>query len=334
MPKTFANPTYDTAFKRLFGNVHHADLTKQFLNTILHRSSDNLITDITFVNTEKTPRFHREKKTYIDIQCKDTLGNEFIIEMQSCKEDHFEKRVQYYVAHGLSRQLEATHLYPELKPVIFIGVLGFNLLENSDKKDTSSQVISHHLITNQATGLQDLNLMEFHFIELPKFKKTEDQLETEIDRWLYFFKKAAQLDEIPQSCAQSATIKEAFDIMERANWDRKTWEVYEEERKLQIYFATQDYAEQQRKEAMKLLELELEQAQQKATQAQQKVTQAEQQAMQAEQKATQAEQKATQEKELIAMNAFKNGIDVALIATITGLSIEEILLLEQQHKKS
>ncbi len=62
MPKTFANPTYDTAFKRLFGNSHHADLTKNFLNTILNRTSENLISDIIFVNTEKTPRFNREKK--------------------------------------------------------------------------------------------------------------------------------------------------------------------------------------------------------------------------------------------------------------------------------
>ena len=270
MPKMFANPTYDIAFKRLFGNANHANLTKSFLNTVLNRKNEHLIEEITFVNTEKTPRFHQEKKTYIDIQCKDKAGHEFIIEMQSTKEDSFEKRAQYYVAHGLSRQLENRGFYTGLKPVIFVGVLGFNLLD-SDKK--SSAVITQHLITNQSTQKQDLDLMEFHFIELPKFKKTEKELVTEADRWFYFLKEATELDEIPQSCAQSADVKEAFEIMERANWDAKTWGMYEEERKLQIYFATQEYEQQLKQQENKKIEAaqKVLEAAQKALEASQKV---------------------------------------------------------------
>jgi len=349
MPKTFANPTYDTAFKRLFGNIHHANLTKDFLNTILNRTSENLITDITFVNTEKTPRFNREKKTYIDIQCIDAAGNEFIIEMQSSKEDYFAQRVQYYVAHGLSRQLEKTNLYIQLKPVIFIGVLGFNLFESSGKKDVASPVITHHFITNQLTQEQDLDLMEFHFIELLKFKKTETQLETEVDRWLYFLKKAGQLDDIPTSCAQSAPIKEAFDLMERANWNVDDWRIYEEERKLQMYFATQDYAAQEKKDKIEQLEFKIKQENEKLIEKneklikeKEKLIQKQQQAVEEKEKAIQekqqaveeveqqAQEKVMQEKIHTALNFLRMGLAIEQISQGTGLTVEQIEKLTMQ----
>ncbi len=257
MPMMFADPTYDTAFKRLFGDKGHPDLTKSFLNAVLDRKNGYLIDKIIFTNTEKTPRFQQEKKTYIDIQCTDQAGNEFIIEiqidlrrdeMQSAKEDFFKKRAQYYVAHEISRQLNKKGFYANLTPVIFIGVLDFNAFDSDEKNPAA---ITHHLIINQATQKQDLNLMEFHFVELPKFTKTETELTTEIDRWLYFFKKASELEQIPKACAQSSQVFEAFQIMERATWDKKDWLIYEEERKLQLYFDTQDYAARLRIEESK-----------------------------------------------------------------------------------
>ncbi len=298
----FADPTYDIAFKRLFGDKGHPELTKSFLNAVLNRKDGVLIEEITFTNTEKTPRFQQEKKSYIDIQCKDQAGNEFIIEMQSAREDFFAQRAQYYVAHEVSRQLSKKGLYINLNPVIFIGVLNFNLLA----PQKHSEVISHHLITNQANQQQDLKLMEFHFVELLKFKKTEKELETELDRWLYFLHEARRLDKIPKICAQSPEVKEAFEIMERAQWEEKEWLAYEEERKLQIYFATQEHVEQLRKEKLDKLEQEYKDAQRKFEVA------------------------VLERAEETALKLLRLGVSVEVVVESTGLTIEQVKSLQKK----
>ena len=47
---------------------------------------------------------------------------------------------------------------------------------------------------------QDLKDFSFSFLELPKFKKTQQQLITMTEKWAYFFKHAAETSEaeIPQ----------------------------------------------------------------------------------------------------------------------------------------
>ena len=300
MPLMFADPKYDVSFKRLFGEKQNVKLTINFLNEVLNRQEGHKIKEIIFMGTEKTPRFKKEVKTYIDIQCKDQSDHEFIIEMQSAKEDFFAKRVQYYVAHAVSRQLEKGAYYPDLKPVIFVGVLDFHLFEKSKNKDIGeSSVVTHHVITNQDTHEQTLKLMEFHFVELPKFKKTEAELKTQMDRWLYFLRKAPKLDKIPKACAQSEEVKEAFHVMERSTWERKDWDAYEEERKLQIYYATQEYAQQLRNQKYEEQDRKLEEKTKKL-------------------------EEQTKKLEVVALSLLKKKIEITEIVDLTGLSIEQI----------
>jgi len=66
----------------------------------------------------------------------------------------------------------------------------------------------------------------FTLAELPKFNKSEEALDTIEDKWLYFLKQAKQLKAIP-SIIQEQAIKDAFDIANESNWDKKELEMYE-----------------------------------------------------------------------------------------------------------
>ena len=68
--------------------------------------------------------------------------------------------------------------------------------------------------------------VEFNFIELPKFDKTIDQLETSIDQWTYFIKNAENLSLIPESVKDEG-LKEAYSEADRRNWTKQELEDYE-----------------------------------------------------------------------------------------------------------
>lgn len=217
----FASPTKDSTFKLIFGDKRHHNLTIDFLNSFLDRKVGNLITTITFMNQEQTPRHYLERKSILDIHCKDEAGNQFIIEMQAGRENFFIARALYYAACLLSRQLDKKDFFTDLKQVIIIGILDYTLL------DAHKHAISHHLITDMSTGKQSTNLIELHFVELTKFKKTEDQLESQTDKWIFFLKNAHKLLDIPESCKDSEVITEAFHLMEYNNWNAEQRGQYE-----------------------------------------------------------------------------------------------------------
>lgn len=59
--------------------------------------------------------------------------------------------------------------------------------------------------------------IELVFVELPKFNKLLDQLDTLIDNWLYFIRQADQLKEAPVPMTQVRPIAKAFDLANEAN---------------------------------------------------------------------------------------------------------------------
>lgn len=71
--------------------------------------------------------------------------------------------------------------------------------------------------------LQDFR---FTFVEVPKFLKTEAELHTVEDKWLYFLKHAKRLKAIP-AVIHEAALKEAFEIVNRLNWDEASLELYD-----------------------------------------------------------------------------------------------------------
>ena len=142
---------------------------------------------------------------------------------QRCKKKDlgdFTKRSLYYTSKAYVAQLPKGNDYTRLKKVYFIGILNFNIFDNKN-------YISRHLIINQETNTQDLKDFEFTFIELPKFDKSLDELETILDKWIYFLKHTEELTFIPKEFKDKEEFLEAFEIATQQTWNTKEMEVYE-----------------------------------------------------------------------------------------------------------
>jgi predicted transposase/invertase (TIGR01784 family) len=228
MKFNFLDPKVDIAFKKIFASADHKNLTINFLNNILNLSGSKLIEEITFLETEKQPARLKGKKVYFDIYCIDKQKCHYIIEIQLLNEFNFIPRSEYYVARALALQLNKGKDYQDLLPVVFLGIVNYNLFDDLD--DDQQQVISSYSMRNDITGKRLKNTrMSLHYIELPKFNKTLDQLETTADQWLYFLKHAKNFDTVP---AQLAQLSQAFNILDQLKWSYSDLEEYSKEQEI------------------------------------------------------------------------------------------------------
>jgi predicted transposase/invertase (TIGR01784 family) len=215
----FVNPKNDIAFRRIFGNENKKEILISFLNAVLGLTGDRQIKEIEILNPYQAPKLESLKYTILDIRAKDKREVTFIIEMQVENVAGYKKRFLYYTSKAYSSQIERGEDYPRLNQVIFIGILDFSAFESKD-------YITKHLILNNKTYKQEIEDLEFNFIELPKFKKLEKEVESLVDKWIYFIKNAADLDVIPVN-ADFQEIREAYEEANKLNWTKEELEVYD-----------------------------------------------------------------------------------------------------------
>ncbi len=215
----FVDVRNDIAFKKIFGSENKKGILISFLNSVLNLTGDRAIDDITILNPWQAPDIPSLKETILDIRAVDKRKITFIVEIQIQKRQGFQKRVLYYTSKAYVDQLDKGEDYYNLKQVIFIGIVDFNIFEGSN-------YLTRHLILNTENLRQELKDLEFNFIELPKFTKNENQIESVIDKWIYFIKNAASMQIIPKS-ADFVEIKEAYEIATEMQWDKEELRVYE-----------------------------------------------------------------------------------------------------------
>ncbi len=217
----FADIKNDIAFRKIFGNSAKTEILTSFLNAVLKLEGNKKIVSAKILNPYQLPIVLGAKSSILDVKAIDEKGNEYIVEMQLTDKIGFAKRVVYYSAKSYSAQLGVSEDYYTLKPTIFIGILNFEFLENPN-------YISRHLILDAETHEHKLKDLDFNFIELPKFNKTEAELDTLIDKWVYFIKNAETLTVIPAN-ADDSGLKSAYTEADKHTWSKADLEAYQYE---------------------------------------------------------------------------------------------------------
>jgi predicted transposase/invertase (TIGR01784 family) len=207
----FINPKTDYAFKKIFGSEQSHDILISFLNAILY-DGNIVIKDLEILNPYLAPRIRGVKATYLDVKAHLDNGTTVIIEMQVLNIEGFEKRILYNAAKSYSTQLGVGQDYNLLDPVIALTITDFEMFPEIN------QLISRFIL-KEKDFLIDYPIydIELVFVELPKFDKEVDRLETLADKWLYFLKCARQLDVVPESMNLVPEIKQAFDMANEVN---------------------------------------------------------------------------------------------------------------------
>lgn len=285
----FVDVKNDIAFRKIFGNENRKEALISFLNAILDFHGDQRINQVTILNPYQLPKLKGGKVTIIDVKATDQAGRTYIIEMQVGDLNGFEKRVLYYASKSYSDQIKRADFYRKLRPVIFIGILDFNYTENK-------KYISRSQVRDIETGEQTIKDMEFNFIELRKFTKKLEALETLTEKWIYFIKNAENLDVVPDNIHDKG-LKSAYEEANIQTWTQEELNAY-------------DYAFMREEDERARLD--------KAK-------------MQAEMKGEKRGEKRKEEESVIGF--YDNGVSIAIIATSLKISEDKVVHILKKHKK-
>ena len=226
----FINPKTHFAFKKIFGDEQNKEILISFLNAILYQGN-SAIESLEILNPYQSPKIRGVKDTYLDIRAK--LNNEqtVIIKMQVLNVEGFEKRILYNAAKAYSIQLDTGVDYTLLNPVIALTITDFEMFPHLDK------VISRFVLKERDYLVDYLIYdIELVFVELPKFGKKLEELETLTDKWIYFLKNAKSLEVVPEQMGEVQAIKKAFEVANRADLTREELEDLEHQ---EIYIQDQ-----------------------------------------------------------------------------------------------
>ena len=190
MKAKYIDPFTDFGFKKIFGEESSKPLLIDFLNNLLPESH---IVTLSLKDKEQQGKSEEERKAVYDIYCENDKGEKIIIELQKVKQNFFKDRTIYYSTFPIQEQAEKGEWNYELKSVFCVGILDFKFDEDYLSKGEvihTVQLKDHH---NQVF----YDKLKFIYLEMPHFNKTENELETRLDKWLYFIKHLEDFQIIP-----------------------------------------------------------------------------------------------------------------------------------------
>jgi predicted transposase/invertase (TIGR01784 family) len=223
LQEKYVNPFTDFGFKKLFGEEPNKDLLLDFLNELL-KDEQGQIVSITYLRSEQLGDTSLDRKAIFDLYCENERGEKFIVELQKTKQKYFKDRTLYYATFPIREQAKLAEWDFELKAVYTIAILDF--VFDEDKNDLSKfryDVKLQDIDTNKIF----YDKLTFIYLEMPKFTKTIDELETRFDKWLYIIRNLTKMDQIPE-ILQEKIFKKLFKAAEIAKFTPSQVSSYEQ----------------------------------------------------------------------------------------------------------
>ena len=223
----YINPYTDFGFKKLFGTEMNKDLLMSFLNALFNNSA-NEIEDIQYLNSENLGDGYGDRRSVFDVYCMTKDGSRFIVEMQKAEQEYFKDRSVYYATTPIRQQAVKGKWDYHLENVYTIGILNFVFPDGEYPDDSYRHEIKLKDVEDNHVFYDKLT---FIYLEMPKFNKTEDELGTLFDKWMFVLQNLYRLLERPKAL-QDRVFQKVFEQAEIARYsDAERWE-YEESRKM------------------------------------------------------------------------------------------------------
>ncbi len=220
MKAKYINPFTDFGFKKIFGEEASKPMLIDFLTSIL---PENIIVDLTFKDKEKLGKSQDDRKAIYDIYCQTVQGEKIIVELQKAKQNYFKDRTIYYASFPIQEQADKGEWNYNLKAVYCIGILDFKF----DEDLLSIGEVIHTVQLKDQNNQVFYDKLKFVYLEMPHFNKNEKELNTRLDKWLYFIKNLEDFQNIPEVFKDEIFVQ-AFEKAEIAKYSEKEKDEYEQ----------------------------------------------------------------------------------------------------------
>ena len=214
----YLDPKNDLTFRKVFGE--HPLLLKSFLNAMLPLTVP--IKELEYLPADLVPVVPLLKSSIVDVRCTDDKGRQFVVEMQMLWTDSFKSRVLFNASKAYVRQLDRGIDYQALQPVYALSLV------NERFEHDMKEFYHHYKIVHLADSKKVLKGLEFVFVEIPKFKPSnynEKRLQVLWLRYLSEIKNETEI--ISPDLFEVQEIREAIDLLQESAYTKSELAAYD-----------------------------------------------------------------------------------------------------------
>ena len=208
------DPKNDVVFQKLFGMKEHKHILISFLNSILNLNGRNAIKDVEFEEKHlDVSLITSEKLSILDLHITTETNMHVNVEIQLINQYNMIKRTIFYMAKMLLSQLKKGEDYSCLNRTVTVNILNFNYLEGES-------FIKRYGLFEKESKNSLTDLLEYIFIELPKFTETYKDHNSKLHKWLTFLSNPTG-KETEEFMKTDGEIKEAMDVLYKISGDKE-----------------------------------------------------------------------------------------------------------------
>ena len=213
----------DFGFKRIFGTDPNKELLINFLNSLF--DGEEVIKDVKYLNSENVGDVYTERKAIFDVYCENEQGEKFIVEMQNAYQTYFKDRSLFYSTFPIREQApKGSDWNFCLKKVYVVALLNYKMSDEAfDSTDTIHTIALMDTKTNKVFNAK----LMFKYVEVGRFDKTDEELTSLSDKWMYVLKNLSRLDNRPSSLREKIFTK-LFDAAAIARFSPNELREYED----------------------------------------------------------------------------------------------------------
>ncbi len=294
---------FDWAAKYILRDKSNFDILEGFLSALLGKD----ITIINLLESESNQENETDKLNRVDLLTVDDTGEYIIIEIQNEREIYYLERLLYGTSKLIVENMKRGEPYQNVKKVISISILYFALGEKIDDYvyygntefrgiHTKSSLTLRRKEKEMIKEMETKNIYpEYYLIEVEKF---EDIIQNDFDEWMYFLKNESIKDDFKSKNIQKA--QEKLKVIKMPEEARKRYDRY-----LNNVAIEYDVLEAKKEE----IEEKIEKGREKGRE---------------EGREKGREEGREEGKRETARNMIKFGMEIEVVAKITGLTINEI----------
>ncbi|MEQ8156579.1 MAG: Rpn family recombination-promoting nuclease/putative transposase [Clostridiaceae bacterium] len=214
------SPKIDFAFKLIFGDEKNKDVLIAFLSAALKLPKEEFH-GIKLLNTELFKEFKEDRKGILDIRVETVEGKQIDIEIQILPTRFMPERTLFYWSKMYNSQIVSGDTYDRLKKCITINIVDFECVP-------VEKIHTIYHITEDETGYKLTDILEVHFLELPKLDKLrviEETADPVID-WLQFIDSDSK-EGMEMLAKKNENIKSAYHILQKISKNKEARMAYE-----------------------------------------------------------------------------------------------------------
>ena len=226
---------FDWALKNILRDKANFDILEGFLTSLLKK--EIIVEQI--LESESNQEMEKQKFNRVDILVRDKDNEHIIIEVQAETESDYLERLLFGTCKTVVENLQMGEPYKEIKKVISISIMYFNLGTGEDylyhgRTEFKGVHTGETLVVRQVKNITDENnravrtvqvkpniYPEYYLIELERFK---DVVKEDVDEWVYFFKHEKIEDSFRSKNIQKARGK--LNLLKMSMEERKAYEKY------------------------------------------------------------------------------------------------------------